>query len=426
MTEDTFPLNTRRHPWVRSRQGAVPAAILLIAIAMGSAACSHDGARPADAAETEASVNVAVTKVARADLSQSVRIAAEFRPFQEIDVHAKVAGYVKHIDVDIGDRVKKGQTLAVLEVPELQDELNQVAAAMRQSEQEVDQAQHELRRAQADYTVAHLTYNRLEGVMKIRPELIAQQDVDDAEGKDLAAEAEVEAAKSGLAAAQEHLHEATANRQRVQALFDYTKITAPFDGVVTMRYADTGAMLAAGTSSEQQALSLVKLSENGLLRLDFPVPETDVPAVRLSKKVNVEVQALNKTFVGVVARFADKVDDATRTMMTEVDVPNPTLEIVPGMYAYVAFPIAEKKDALAVPIQAVSRQGDKATAFRVSVDNRIEIVQVTLGIETRDQVEILAGLSQGDRVVVSNTSQLRAGQVVAPKTVELSEAEGGY
>ncbi len=140
----------------------------------------------------------------------------------------------------------------------------------------------------------------------------------------------MEAAKAGLAAAQEHFQEATANRERVQALFDYTKITAPFDGVVTGRYADTGAMLAAGTSSEQQALPLVKLSQNGLLRLDIPVPETDVPAVRLGKKVSVEVQALNKTFEGTVARFADKVDDSTRTMMTEVDVPNPNLEIVPG------------------------------------------------------------------------------------------------
>jgi len=368
---------------------------------------------------------VAVAKVARADLSQGLRIAAEFRPFQEIDVHAKVAGYVKHIDVDVGDRVKKGQTLAVLEVPELQDELNQVAASVRQSEQEVDQAQHQLKRAQADYTVAHLTCTRLQGVMKTRPELIAQQDVDDAQGKDEAAEAQVEGAKAGLAAAQEHLHAASANRERVQALFNYTKITAPFEGVVTRRYADTGAMLAAGTTSEQQALPLVKLSQNGLLRLDIPVPEADVPGVRLGKKVSVEVQALSKAFEGTVARFADKVDDATRTMITEVDVSNPQLEIVPGMYAYVSFPVMEKKDVLAVPIQAVSREGNKAIAYRVNSENRVEVRPVAVGIETRSQIEVLSGLSEGDRVVVGNTSQLRQGQIVAPKIVELSEAEGG-
>ncbi|MGO9275813.1 MAG: efflux RND transporter periplasmic adaptor subunit [Terriglobia bacterium] len=405
----------------------VAAAVLVLGALLATGGCSNDGARPA-AAETSANqvVNVAVTKVVRADLSQTLRIAAEFRPFQEIEVHAKVSGYVKHIDVDVGDRVRKGQTLAVLEVPELQDELNQASAAMRQSEQQVDQAQHQLKSAQADYTVAHLTYGRLESVMKTRPELIAQQDVDDVQGKDQAAEAQVEAARSGLAAAQEHQSEATANRARVQALFDYTKITAPFDGVVTARYADTGAMLAAGTSSEKQALPLVKLSQNGLLRLDIPVPEADVPAVHLGKTVSVEVQALNRTFAGIVARFSDKVDDATRTMITEVDVPNPRLELVPGMYAYVSFPVLETKNALAVTIQAVSREGNKATACRVDGDNRIEVVPVTVGLETSNRLEIVSGLAEGDQVVVGNTSQLRQGQVVVPKPVELSDMEGSH
>jgi len=261
--------------------------------------------------------------------------------------------------------------------------------------------------------------------MKTRPELIAQQDVDDAQGKDEAAEAQVEAAKAGLAAAQEHLLEATANRERVQALLDYTRITAPFDGVVTARYADTGAMLAAGTSSEQQALPLVKLSQNGLLRLDIPVPETDVPNVSLGKKVSVEVPALNRTFEGTVARFTDKVDSGTRTMMTEVDVANAKLEIVPGMYAYVSFPVIERKNALAVPIQAVSRELDKAVVYRVNSDGRIEILPVSLGIETRNRIEIVSGLSEGERVVVGNTSQLRQGEVVAPKEAELSETRGG-
>lgn len=428
MTHDTLSPASCKSGRLRetSGSGTTVATALLMAVLSVTASCSHQEADRAEAAERSGkAVNVAVTKVARADLSQGLRVAAEFRPFQEIDVHAKVAGYVKQIYVDVGDRVKKGQTLAVLEVPELLDELNQVAASVRQSEQQVDQARHELKRAQVDYTVANLTYTRLEGVMKTRPGLIAQQDLDDAQGKDQAAEAGVEAAKASLAAAQEHLHAATANRERVQALFDYTRITAPFDGVVTWRYADTGAMVAAGASSERQALPVVKLSQNGLLRLDIPVPETNVPVVRLGKKVSVEVQALNKTFEGTVARFADKVDDATRTMITEVDVPNPNLEIVPGMYAYVSFPVMEKRSALAVPIQAVSREGNKAVAYRVNRDNRIEVLPVTLGIETRSRIEILSGLSEGDRVVVGNTSQLRQDQVVAPKIVELSDVEGG-
>ena len=328
-------------------------AAFALAAVMASASCTREkpGIAETTDAESTAVLNVAVAKVVRTDLSQGLRIAAEFKPFQEIEVHAKVAGYVKRIYVDVGDRVKSGQTLAVLEVPELQDDLNQAAAMLAQSDQEAEKAQSELKSAQANYTVAHLSYTRLESVMKARPELMAQQEVDDAQGKDLATEAQVAAAQSALAAAQDHRRAATASRARVQAMFDYTRITAPFDGVVTMRYADTGAMVAAGTTSEQQALPVVKLSQNGLLRLQIPVPEGDVPIVRLGKKVSVEVESLHRTFEGTVARFADRVDASTRTMMTEVDVPNPKLEIVPGMYAYVSFPIEQKSNVLVVPIQ---------------------------------------------------------------------------
>lgn len=406
-----------------NRFEVVAVATLLVGTLFLTVSCSRG--QQVHAGTTGRLVTVAFARVERANLSQNLRVAAEFRPFQEIDVHAKVAGFVKEIYVDVGSRVSKGQTLAVLEVPELRYELDQVAAAMRRSEQQVSQARNELKRAQANQTVAHLTYARLEGVMKTRPELIAQQDVDDAQGKDEGAEAQVAAAQAGLAAARELLNETTANRARVQALLDYTKITAPFDGVVTARYADTGAMLAAGTSSEKQALSLVKLSQNGLLRLDIPIPEQDVPLVRIGKKVSVEVQALGRTFAGVVARSAGMVDASTRTMMTEVDVPNPRLEIVPGMYAYVSFPVAERNKTLTVPIQAISREGNRALAWRINRENRIEILPVTLGLQTSGQLEILSGLSEGDRVAVANTSQLRQGQVVAPKLVELSEAGGG-
>jgi RND family efflux transporter MFP subunit len=410
----------QRRPGGRAGEAALATALLLV-----TTSCARERASNAESLDAGKAVHVAVARVERTDLSQTLRIAAEFKPFQEIDVHAKVAGYVKRIYVDVGDRVKAGQTLAVLEIPELQDELNQAAASGRQSEQAVEQAENELKRAQADHNVAHLSYARLEEVSKTRPDLIAQQDVDDAQGRDRAGEAEVAAAKSALAAAREHLNAATANRARVQALFDYSKITAPFDGVVTWRYADTGAMVAAGTSSEQQALPVVKLSQNGLLRLEIPVPEGSVPIVRLGMKVQVEVQALKRSFEGTVARFADKIDSSTRTMMTEVDVPNPKLEIVPGMYAYVSFPIVEKKDTLAVPVQAVSREGNKATAYRVTSGNRIEILPVNPGLQTRGRVEILSGLSAGDRVVVGNTSQLRPGELVAPKLVELLQAGGG-
>jgi RND family efflux transporter MFP subunit len=263
-----------------------PALIATIATAtlLSSAGCTRERTANAETKDAEAAVKVAVCKVGRADLSQDLRIAAEFKPFQEIEVHAKVAGYVKHIYVDVGDRVKKGQTLAILEAPELEHSLNQAEASSRQSTQEVERAQNELKRAQADHAVAHLSYTRLANVVKARPELVAQQEVDDAEGKDRSTEAQVAAARSGLASAQEHVSEASANRERVRTLLDYARITAPFDGVVTARYADTGAMLAAGTTSEQQALPLVRLSENECFGFKFPFQKRMSQPCKLARR----------------------------------------------------------------------------------------------------------------------------------------------
>ncbi len=407
------------------RVNAPAAAALATALLLAATGCAREEAAGARSSAPNKATTVAVSKVTRGPISQNLQVAAEFRPFQEIDVHAKIAGFVKQIYVDVGSRVRKGQTLAVLEVPELGDELDQAAAAARQSEQQVAQARHELNSAEATRNVTHLTYTRLDGIIKTRPELLAQQEVDDAQGKDEAAQAQVEAAQAALAAAGEHVTEAKANRARVQALLDYIRITAPFDGVVTARYADTGAMLAAGTSSEKQALPLVRLSQNGLLRLDIPIPEQDVPLVHVGKKVNVEVQALGRTFEGTVARSTDKLDMSTRTMMTEVDVPNPTLQIVPGMYCYVSFPVEQKSGALMVPVQAISRNGNTATAYRIDPDNRVQILPVTLGIQTAGRFEILSGLSEGDQVVVANTGRLTEGETVQPKLVELSEVRSG-
>jgi multidrug resistance efflux pump len=162
--------------------------------------------------------------------------------------------------------------------------------------------------------MAHLSYTRLAEVSKQRAGLVAQQEIDDAHSKDLVAEAQVSAAKSNLAAAEEQVHVNSAELQKIKTLFDYTHVTAPFAGVVTKRYADTGSMLQAGTSSNTQALPLVRLSENRLLRLVLPVPESAVPTVHIGQNVDVRVPTLSRTFSGRVARFAEKVSSATRTM----------------------------------------------------------------------------------------------------------------
>jgi RND family efflux transporter MFP subunit len=333
-----------------------------------------------------------VAKVTREDLYKEVTIAAEFRPYVEVALHAKVSGYVRKMNVDFGDQVKAGQLMATLEVPELQAEL--------------DNAQATEQKAQADYTNAHLIYTRLQSVNKDHPNLVAQQDLDTAEANELTTAAAIAAAK--------------ANIEKYQTMVSYTQITAPFDGVVTHRYADPGTLIQAGTSSDTQALPLVRVSDNYRLRLDFPVTVDYVKDVQLGDSVEVRVDSLNgKTFTGTISRFTHEVDDNTRTMITEIEVPNPNLELMPGMYATVVLKVEKHLQALAVPTEAVA--GEKTpTVYVVNQVNQIEEHSVKLGLETADKYEILSGLHEGDLVVIGNRSGFQAGQKVEPKLIQLS------
>jgi RND family efflux transporter MFP subunit len=395
------------------------AAPFLAAVA-ACAACSGSRASAARAPDAPA---VAVAKIARGDLSQSLTIAAEFHPFQEIEVHAKVAGYLKSIPVDVGDRVVAGQLLAVLEIPELQDEIRQDAAAVKRAGEEINRAQADLERAESAHDVAHLSSSRLAGVMKSRPNLVAQQDIDEATGRDRVAEAQVSTARAALASTREQLEVAKAGAGKSQTLFDYARITAPFAGVITHRYADTGAMIQAGTSSQTQAMPIVRLSQNDRLRLVIPVPESAVSRIHLGGAVAVTVQSLHRTVTAKVARFADRLDTETRTMRVEVDVPNPSLELVPGMYADATVVLEAVRDAVVAPVQAIDRSERSAHVLVVGRDGKIETRTVTLGLEADDRVEVTRGLDAGDLVVVGSRAQLKPGAVVTPTIVAAAGGE---
>jgi RND family efflux transporter MFP subunit len=360
-------------------------------------------------AETAAKMPVvAVARVDRENLVEDLWLSAEFRPYQEVSLHSKVTGYLKSISVDYGDHVKAGQKIAELEVPELEDELAKARSAHQASMQDV-------KRAQADFTQADLINQRLLGVSKDHPKLVAQQELDDARAKR-------DAMNASLGAAQQRVDESQAEINRTQTLFDYTTITVPFEGVITHRYVDAGALIQAGTSSSVQAgtsstsqsLPLVDVAQQDMLRLVFPVPESAVPTIHDGAPVDVAVSALNEQFKGKIARFAGKVDRDTRTMHTEVDVPNPDGKYTPGMYAFVRLILKERKNALSVPILAVSR-GDKPSVFVVNKDGVIEERPVTLGLETPDKAEIREGVSDGEQVIVGRHNGAQPGQKVATK-----------
>jgi RND family efflux transporter MFP subunit len=382
--------------------------------AVAGSRCTRSDARSIERVTSDAPT-VAAVKIGRGDLSQVLTIAAEFRPFQEIEVHAKVAGFLKSISVDVGDRVRAGQLLAIIEVPELQDEIRQDEAAVKRAAEESHRAQADLERARSTHDVAHLGADRLANVMKARPNLIAQQDIDEASGRDRVAEAQVATAQAALASAGEQLEIAKAQGRKTQTLFDYARITAPFAGVITHRFADTGAMIQAGTSSQTQSMPIVRLSENDRLRLVIAVPESAVSRIHLGQHVDVTVQSLHRTVSGAVARFSDRLDTDTRTMRVEVDVQNANLELVPGMYADASLSLDHALDVVVAPVQAVDRSEKGARVIAIGHDGRLESRAVTLGLETEDRVEVKNGLAEGDVVVVGNRAQLKPGSVVTPK-----------
>jgi RND family efflux transporter MFP subunit len=375
--------------------------------------------------DSTATVTVGVTKVTRKSLERQITLSSELVPFQEIDVYAKESGFVKNLYVDYGSRVHAGQLMAILEIPELEAQLQVDQSAIKNATDEVSRAGHQLKRYQAMYKALHLEYTRLNGVFESQPGLVAQQEVDDAQGKDLAAASEVDAAGSALEAAQSTLLEGKSRLIHDQALFAYARITAPFAGVVTQRYANLGTLMQAGTSSSTQALPLVKLSQDDLYRLVIPVPESSVRYIRVGDPVEVRVPALNRSFPGKVARFSLDVQEGTRTMHTEVDVPNPGRLLMPGMYAETTLTLEARDNVLAVPLEAVTREGDQTTVYVTSPTGKVEIRWVPIGLETSTEVEVISGLAEGESVIVSDRSGLKPGEQVRPQVVQMLQYHGG-
>jgi RND family efflux transporter MFP subunit len=386
---------------------AVSAITLLIKRSLGDA-----NAKEADKpAQRLAPVVLAI----RAPLENVITLTGEFRPFQQVDVHAKVAGYIRHIFVDVGDKVRAGQELAVLEVPELNAQVEGAKSDIGRSQDAIRRAQSEIERAESTHTAYHAAYTRLKQASEERPGLVAEQELDDSMAKDKETEAQINSARAALAESQNQLGMAQATLDRLSALQAYSHIAAPFAGVVTKRYVDTGALISAGTSSETQSQPVVQLAEWSLFRLEIPVPESAVPMIHMGSIVQVHVLDLNRDFQGRVSRFADALNDETRTMHTEIDVENPQDTLTAGMYAEVKLALQGKNGALTVPVQAVVQEGNQHYVLVVDDQNRVQKRNVELGEQTSNTVEIVHGLAEKDRVISAGQSEYAIGEMVTPK-----------
>jgi RND family efflux transporter MFP subunit len=410
---------TRKNLWIA----------VAVLVLVGLLAWRWAGRTPSEAEDSQhaedsgAMAQAAVVRVERRQLGNTLTIAGEFKPFQDVEVHAKVAGYIRKINVDVGDHVKEGQVLAVLEVPELAAELSGADAAVRRAEEDIRRAQSDVERAQSSHAATHSGYTRLKQASDSRSGLVAQQEIDDAQAKDLESEAQVSSAKAQLSGARQQVEVAQANQKQYNALANYSRITAPFAGVITARLADTGALIQGGTSASSGAGPVVRLAEVSKLRLVLPVPESVASQIHLGDPVKARVQALNHEFEGKVSRFSDLLDRQTRTMETEIDFSNKDGWLIPGMYAEVLLSLSQNTNELCVPTEAISRNNNEATVLTVSSQNVIEERHIKLGFEGEFYVQVLSGVGEGDRVVLGSRSQFHPGQKVQPKEVSGKSAE---
>jgi membrane fusion protein (multidrug efflux system) len=341
-------------------------AIAACSIMVVATGCTH--------AHSDASIDsrrtVVVVRPQRGDIVRSITLPGDLVGLYQSTLYAKVTGYLKTISVDKGDWVKNGQVLAEIEVPELQQRLA---------------------RANADLQVQHLTYQRLEQVWKSDPRLVARQDVDIAQGKYL---------------------EAKAQMDELEAMVSYTRIVAPFDGVITGRFVDPGALIKAG--GEQQATAeqgsaspntgtspVLSLARIDTMRTYVYAPQDAVGSIRRGMPATLTLADLpGRSFEGVVTRYSNSLDLGTRTMLTEIDLKNPRKELYPGMYANVTLELERHRDALKLPESAIGDSSDGKYVM-VAQDGKLRKQEVTVGINNGKSAEIVSGLNSGEAVVAT-------------------------
>jgi membrane fusion protein, multidrug efflux system len=366
-------------------------ALMILLLAQGTTACT----RPAESAPADPPPVVAVVSPNRGNAIRSITLPGDMVGFYESSLYAKVTGYLQSISVDKGDWVKKGEVLATIEVPELQQRVA---------------------RAEASLDVQRLTYQRLEQVWKSDPRLVARQDVDIAQGKYLEAKAGVD---------------------ELQALVSYTKIVAPFDGIVTGRFVDPGALIKAGgdqpssgpdegsTHPVGAASPVVSLAMINTMRIYVYVPQGVVGFIKRGTPATVTLQDLpGHPFRGTVTRFAASLDLSTRTMLTEIDLDNKQHQLYPGMYANVMLQLERHPDIIQVPDSAIgqSSTGDYVLAVH---NGKLSRKEVDVGIRTGHLVEITKGLRGNEPVVAALDPSLTNGESVTPVPWKTTSAGDG-
>ena len=343
--------------------------------------------------------HVVVQNPVRQTVYNKVLLPGDIFPWEQATLFAKVSGYLEEIRYDKGDWVQKGDIIARIAVPELEDDL-------KTQEAELAQCKADIKRAQAEVTLKEIIYNRLAKVQVESKDLVSEEQVDETKWQMEVAEAEFTMAK--------RKHNVVLTRiKKTKTFLDYTVIKAPFSGVITNRWVDPGALIQVATTSQDKTASIVHIMNMNTLRVQVHVPEPDTPFIETGKKAILTVNEIpGKTFDASVSRYSWALERNTRTMLIEIDVSNVEHLLRPGMFAKVTINLEAHKDALIIPAEAIVTESDKVYAYVVDINNTVRKVPIKTGIDDGINIEILDGLQESDKAIVAGKHLVTEGETV--------------
>ncbi|WP_108513585.1 efflux RND transporter periplasmic adaptor subunit [Bradyrhizobium algeriense] len=400
--------------------------VLLVVVGVGAASIvverQHLMASPSPVTSTkvDSPPRVEVVRPRRATVAQRLQTNATLEAFEETDLFAKVSGYLSEVRVDIGDHVKAGQVLAVIDVPEMQQELAEAKAQLESKRSSLESARRQLDHNKANLALQNALAKDREQLGEGR-EFISDRTLDQVHANADIAKADLGVAEANRDVAANQVDVAAATVEKIKTLLGYTQIVAPFDGVVARRQVNWGDLVQAATATRTtpSAGSLFTVQRIDTIRVFCDVPENDVPHLRVGDPAIVRPAGFERQeFVGKVTRFSLRLDPETRNMRTEIDLPNPKERLYPGMYAVVSLEMNRRPDALTVPIAAVGSDVDGNFVYAIT-GNRVMRLTVTTGLIDNGRIEITAGLSEETPVLASSkgTPTPTPGALVRPVMV---------
>jgi len=390
---------------------AVIGGVLLLALIAIGALPRLTSRREALAASREAPVNhpvVSIIHATKGEPSSQLILPGNIEPLYTANLFARVDGYLDRRNVDIGSKVRSGQVLAIISSPEIDHQLSQAKATLSQTEAALLQARAAFEQAKANAELSRLTKER--DVPLGEQHAISQQIVDSAVQNYNARVADVAAANANITAAEASVAASRANVARLQQMQNFEHIVAPFDGVITQRNVERGDLVSSSAPSSKPLFSI---AQSNTLRIQVDVPQSEAVNIQDGQKAAVNItERLDRTYIGTVTRSAQALDDAARTMRTEVQVDNRDASLLPGMYAQVHFTLPQQHSSLIIPTSSLVI--DRAGMHVVIVDgnHKLHFAPVTIGKDMGKEVEILAGLDGSESLVASPSDLLNEGQHV--------------